>query len=162
MFSICFVSSQVCCTDTFTRGDRRFEWWRGMSTSLWSRYPTQNQLDSYWAYNNNNYLFGVIIWVRVVFRKIVVGDWHVNYLSGSHLQNQVKSLPQMMVFMPLTTLHLTLKMTTAQVVKTSVTNNSLSKDYPHPDDHAKQITDTPGFKPFTNNNNVVMSTSCQM
>ena len=37
------------------------------------------------------------------------------------------------------TLHLTLKMTTAQVVKTSVTNNSLSKDYPHPDDHTKQI-----------------------
>ena len=29
------------------------------------------------------------------------------------------------------------------------TNNSLSKDYLHPDDHAKQITDTPGFKPFT-------------
>ena len=48
-----------------------------------------------------------------------------------------------------TTLHLTLKMTAAQVVKTSVTNNSLSKDYLHPDDHAKQITDTPGFKPFT-------------
>ena len=47
------------------------------------------------------------------------------------------------------TLHLTLKMTTAQVVKTSVTNNSLSKDYLHPDDRAKQITDTPGFKPFT-------------
>ena len=42
------------------------------------------------------------------------------------------------------------KMTTAQEVETSVTNNSLSKDYPHSDDHAKQITDTPGFKPFTN------------
>ena len=42
------------------------------------------------------------------------------------------------------------KMTTAQVVETSVTNNSLSKDYPHPDDHDKQITVTPGFKPFTN------------
>ena len=28
------------------------------------------------------------------------------------------------------------------------TNNSLSKDYPHPDDYAKQITDTPLFKPF--------------
>ena len=38
---------------------------------------------------------------------------------------------------------------TAQVVETSVTNNSLSKDYPHPDSHAKQITDTPVFKPFT-------------
>ena len=30
-----------------------------------------------------------------------------------------------------TTLHLTLKMTTAQVVETSVNNNSLSKGYPH-------------------------------
>ena len=44
---------------------------------------------------------------------------------------------------------ITLKMTTAQVVEMSLTNNSLSKDYLHPNDHAKQITDTPGFKPFT-------------
>ena len=42
-----------------------------------------------------------------------------------------------------------LKMITAQVVETSVTNNSLSRDYPLLDDHVKQITDTPGFKPFT-------------
>ena len=48
-----------------------------------------------------------------------------------------------------TTLHLTTKMTTAQVVDTSVTNNVLPKYYLHPDDHAKQITDTPGFKSFT-------------
>ena len=47
------------------------------------------------------------------------------------------------------TFHLTLKMTTSEVVETSVTNNSLSKDYLHPDNHGKQITDTPGFKPFT-------------
>ena len=46
---------------------------------------------------------------------------------------------------------LTRNMTAAKVVKTSVTNNSLSKDYPHPDDHAKHIPDTPGFKPFTIN-----------
>ena len=39
--------------------------------------------------------------------------------------------------------------TTAQIFETSVTNKSLSKDKLHPDDHAKQITDTPGFKPFT-------------
>ena len=38
-----------------------------------------------------------------------------------------------------TTLHLTVKMTTAQVVETSATNNNLSKDYLHPDDHAKHI-----------------------
>ena len=31
----------------------------------------------------------------------------------------------------------------------SVVTNSLSKDYPHPDDHTRQTTDTPGFKPFT-------------
>ena len=30
-------------------------------------------------------------------------------------------------------------MTTAQDVKTSITNNSLSKDYPHLNDHAEQI-----------------------
>ena len=41
-------------------------------------------------------------------------------------------------------------MTTAQVVETSVTNNSLSQNYSHPDDHTRQTTDTPGFKPFTN------------
>ena len=28
-------------------------------------------------------------------------------------------------------------------------NNSLSQDYPHLDNHTKQITDTPEFKPFT-------------
>ena len=38
-------------------------------------------------------------------------------------------------------------MTTAEIVETSVTNNSLSKDHLHPDDHPKEITDTPGFKP---------------
>ena len=41
----------------------------------------------------------------------------------------------------MTTLHLTLKMTTAQVVEMSVTNNSLSKDYLHPDDQDKPITE---------------------
>ena len=34
------------------------------------------------------------------------------------------------------------------VVRVRGTNNSLSKDYAHPDDQAKQITDTPGLKPF--------------
>ena len=45
---------------------------------------------------------------------------------------------------------MTLKMTTAQVVKTSVTvTNSSFQNYTHPDDHTTQTTDTPGFKPFT-------------
>ena len=47
------------------------------------------------------YLFVVIVWVKVVFRKTVVGDWRSDYLNGSHLQSQVKSPRQMMVLMPL-------------------------------------------------------------
>ena len=46
---------------------------------------------------------------------------------------------------------MTLMMTSAQVVETSVnvTNNSPSRDYSHPDDLTTQTTETPGFKPFT-------------
>ena len=41
-------------------------------------------------------------------------------------------------------------MTTAQVVETSVTViNSSCQNYTHPDDHTRQTTDTPGFKPLT-------------
>ena len=47
-------------------------------------------------------------------------------------------------------LTLTLMMTIAQVVKTSVTvNNSPIQDYIHPDDHAPLTYEMiPGFKPF--------------
>ena len=45
---------------------------------------------------------------------------------------------------------MTLKMTTAQVVETSVTvTNSSFQNYTHPNDHTTRTTDTPGFKPFT-------------
>ena len=50
------------------------------------------------------------------------------------------------------TVHLTLMMTSAQVVETSVnvTSNSPSQDYTHPDDHNLPNYDmTPRFKPFT-------------
>ena len=48
-------------------------------------------------------------------------------------------------------LTLTLKMTTAQVVETSVTvNNSPIQDYVHPDDQTQPTFEmTPGLKPFT-------------
>ena len=46
---------------------------------------------------------------------------------------------------------LTLKMTTAQVVETSVTvNNCPIRDFIHPDDHVPpNFETTPGFQPFT-------------
>ena len=49
-------------------------------------------------------------------------------------------------------LNLTLKMTTTQVVETSVTvnNNSPIQDYIHPDDQTQPTLEmTPGFKPCT-------------
>ena len=49
---------------------------------------------------------------------------------------------------------LTKKMTTAQVVETSVTvnNNSPIQDYVHPDDQTQPTLEmTPWFKPFTEN-----------
>ena len=52
----------------------------------------------------------------------------------------------------LTLTALTLKMTTAQVVETSVTvnNNTPIQDYVHPDDQTQLTFEmTPGFKPFT-------------
>ena len=65
----------------------------GYSSSGYTNKQTNKQ--------TNSYLFSMIVRVRVVFRKTVVGDWRFNYLSGSHLQSQVKSCCRMMVFMPL-------------------------------------------------------------
>ena len=53
---------------------------------------------------------------------------------------------------------LTLKMASAQVVETSVTNNSPSQDSNHPDDLFQSRYVTPGFKPFTyENDNIFFS-----
>ena len=56
-------------------------------------------------------------------------------------------------------LTLTLKMTTAQVVETSVTvNNSPIQDYVHPDNQTQPTFEmTPGFKPFTHLIYVILS-----
>ena len=44
-------------------------------------------------------------------------------------------------------------------VETSVTvTNSSFQNYTHPDDHTRQTTDTPGFKPFTILGNIVAET----
>ena len=42
-----------------------------------------------------------------------------------------------------------MKMALAQVVETSVTNNSPSQDSNHPDDLLQSKYDIPGFKPFS-------------
>ena len=45
--------------------------------------------------------------------------------------------------------YLTLKMASAQVVETSVTNSSPSQDSNHPDDLFQSRYVTPGFNPFS-------------
>ena len=70
-------------------------------------------------------------------------DWLTNQVNN---QSLIKSNDVIQ-------LALTLKMTTAQVVKMSVTvnNNSPIQDYVHPDDHTQPTFEmTLGFKPFTN------------
>ena len=68
--------------------------------------------------------------------------------SNSNQVNNQSIIPSTDVIQPT----LTLRMTTAQVVQTSVTvnNNSPIQDYVHPDDQPQPTFEmTPGFKPFT-------------
>ena len=69
--------------------------------------------------------------------------------TGFNEYNTIKSILPSTDVIQLT---LTRKMTTAQVVETSVTvnNNSPIQDYVHPDDQTQPTFEmTPGFKPFT-------------
>ena len=89
---------------------------------------------------------------KITAQQQLTNHYNFHVLTTNHITTKLtyKNQDQRHKYHHLTTtLHLPLKMTTAQVDKTSVTNNCISKDYLHPDDPAKQITDTPGFKPFT-------------
>ena len=96
--------------------------------------------------------------MRVVPRRTVVGDIDRRFdnLSGSHHQSHVTCVSSVYGIcvsgqLSRDVIHMTLMMTSAQVVETSVnvTNNSPSQGYSHPDDQTTQTTETPGFKPFT-------------
>ena len=73
--------------------------------------------------------------------RISKGTFHPQtQIDSVNLGSPSRPVENITLDLTLTILHLTLKMTTAQVVETSATNNSLSKDCPRPDDHAKQIS----------------------
>ena len=63
--------------------------------------------------------------------------------------NQSNRLPGILNFELTKINHLTLKIASAQVVESSVKNNSPSQDSNHPDDHFQSTYVTPGFKPFS-------------
>ena len=47
--------------------------------------------------NIDSHLYGVIVWVRVVLKRTVLGDCCFNNLSKGCLQSQLTSVGQMMV-----------------------------------------------------------------
>ena len=81
------------------------------------------------------------VWIMQNNVRISKGTFHPQtQIDSVNLGSPSRPVENITLYLTLTILHLTLKMTIAQVVETSVTNNSLSKDSPRPDDHAKQIS----------------------
>ena len=63
--------------------------------------------DYTWGYSRNDFIssmflssYCVIVQVRVVLKRIVVGDWHYDNLSRSHLQSQLNSVCQSQMLHP--------------------------------------------------------------
>ena len=111
--------------------------------------------------NKNNIICLAWLYTHIQYTcvtpQITINNWHIRKLAHKLRTRTSKLMPTTTSTLQMTQLHdlkqNQLKMTTAQVVETSVTTkNSLFRDYPHPDDHATETTDTPEFKPFTKNN----------
>ena len=103
----------------------------------------------------NRYFNEIIRWVplkRLLNRQETVTHCLLFILQPIYSHNSAhvftaNHIPRL----PMATLsigHLTLKMTFALVVETSVANNSPSQDSSHPDDHFQSRYVTPGFKPL--------------
>ena len=69
-----------------------------------------------------------------------------SYLFHFSVESELKVTETLNVFIKGVRVHLTLKMTSTQVVETSVTKNSSFQNYAHPENHTIRTTDTPGFK----------------
>ena len=99
----------------------------------------------------NSFLWwNLIIQMKGVLRRTVTGGWCFNILCRSHLQSQVW----------ISYCHLSLKMTSAQHIETSVTTNSPWQDSFPPDDQILSKCITPRFQPsFIINSFVVFFTN---
>ena len=72
----------------------------------------------------------VIVWVKEVVRKSVVGDYRLQCMCSSHHQSKQSTV--MMTALQVTVIHI-----------------SPPQDSSNPDDHSTQCTVTPGIKPLT-------------
>ena len=59
--------------------------------------PVRDNYSKWFEPRSISSLYCVIVRVRVVLKRTVVGDWRFDNLSGSHLQSQVNSVCQSMV-----------------------------------------------------------------
>ena len=76
----------VCCSELFKKHSLKTEGLSSVNCLLWhSKWFEPRSIDSSYC---------VIVRVRVVLKRIVVGGWHFNNLSGSYLQSQVNSVCQ--------------------------------------------------------------------
>ena len=75
-------------------GYRKISWFISVSQiNYWTRL---SKISWYFAQPRPIIVNCVIVWVRVVLKRTVVGDWRFDNLSGSHLQSQVNSICQSM------------------------------------------------------------------
>ena len=94
--------------------------------------------------------WNLIIQMKGVLRRTVGGGWFFNILCRSHLHSQVW----------ISYCHLTLKMTSAQHIETSVTTKSPWQYFFPPDDQILSKCRTPRFQPsFIINSFVVFFTN---
>ena len=89
------------------------------------------------------------IYLHNYLRTRLHSQSHHAFTNGYSIYWPIKSLTRVFEFSTDWDYHLTLKMASAQVVETSVANNSPSQDSNHPDDLFQSRYVTPGFKPFS-------------
>ena len=108
---LCLNSITFTIKPLFHKGSHKEQWYNGLTIwhhldSVWRR-PNVNIIFHFlytateltkgkrFEPRGINYIFGVIVQVKVVIKKTVVGDSRFDYLSGSHLHSQAKSRRQM-------------------------------------------------------------------
>ena len=89
------------------------------------------------------------IYLHSYLRTCLHSQSHHVLTNGYSIYWPTKSLTRVFEFSTDQHYHLTLKMASAQVVETSVNNNSPSQDSYHADDLFQSRYATPGFKPFS-------------
>ena len=98
----------------------------------------------------NNKLYCPPMWIWFVTNRVITEKYKCPWsLYCWEVRSNKKRCNGHVMVSPVEVIFRVTKMTSAQVVETSVTNNSSFQNYPNPDDHTIRTIDTPGFKPLS-------------